>query len=219
MELAKAVEVSEDGVVFVESLAEAEAWVEDYFFSWDTGSRGGCQALFELRDDEGEDFAGLEFWKRGPLLRSASGVHEDRSAVECSAGCRHRWVPEVAAHVVDNLSSGFDGKASGGRVVSIDGEDGGGPLLQKGFDDREDARLFFFGRERDGVGASGFAAEVEDVGAFIEHAEGLRNGSFGGVFGGIVEATVGEGVRRDVEDPHDEGAMAKGRMRVRRCQS
>ena len=73
----------------------------------------------------------------------------------------------------------------------------------------ENARLFFFGGERGGVGTSGFAAKVEDVGAFLEHPEGLGDGAFGGVLGRVVEAAVGEGVGRDIEDAHDQSALAK----------
>ena len=66
-----------------------------------------------------------------------------------------------------------------------------------------------FGGERSGVGTGGFAAEVENVGAFVEHAEGLRDGALRGVFGRVVEAAVGEGVGCDVEDAHDEGSSAE----------
>ena len=76
-------------------------------------------------------------------------------------------------------------------------------------DDGEDAGLLFFGGERGGVGAGGFAADVEDVGAFVEHGDGLGEGAFGGVLGRVEVAAVGEGVGRDVEDAHDEGSPAE----------
>ena len=89
----------------------------------------------------------------------------------------------VAADVVDDFGSGFDGGAGGGGVVGVDGEDGFGALFEDGFDDGEDAGLFFVGGEGGGVGAGGFAADVEDVGAFVEHVEGLGEGAFRGVLG------------------------------------
>jgi len=116
----------------------------------------------------------------------------------------------VAADVVDDLGSGFDGAAGGGGVEGVDGEDGLGALLQDGLDDGEDAGLFFFGGERGGVGAGGFAADVEDIGALVEHGDGLGEGSFGGVLGGVEVTAVGEGVGGDVEDAHDEGSPAEG---------
>ncbi len=127
----------------------------------------------------------------------------------CGAGGGHVGVPEVAADVVDDLGSGFDGAARGGGVEGVDGEDGFGALLQDGCDDGEDAGLLFFGGERRGVGAGGFAADVEDVGAFVEHFYGLGEGAFGGVPGRVEVAAVGEGVGRDVEDAHDEGSLAQ----------
>ena len=69
--------------------------------------------------------------------------------------------------------------------------------------------MFFFRGEWTGVRTGRFAAEVNDVGAFIEHPEGLGDGSLWGVLGRVVEATVGEGVGRDVEDAHDQSALAE----------
>ena len=112
----------------------------------------------------------------------------------------------MAADVVDDLGPGFDGASGGGGVVGVYGDDGGGALFEDGFDDREDAGLFFFGGERDGVGAGGFAADVEEVGAFVEHLEGVGYGSGGGVFGGVEVAAVGEAVGGDVEDAHENRA-------------
>ncbi len=115
----------------------------------------------------------------------------------------------MAADVVDDLGSGLDGAAGCGGVVGIDGEDGLRTLLKQRLDDGKDSGLFFFRGKRGGVRTGGFAAEIEDVGALIEHHEGLRDGTFGGVLGRIVEAAVGEGVGRDVEDAHDEGSATE----------
>ena len=60
-----------------------------------------------------------------------------------------------------------------------------------------------------GIGASGFASDVEDVGAFVEHGEGLGEGALGLVGDGVEVAAVGEGVGGDVEDAHDEGSVAE----------
>lgn len=98
----------------------------------------------------------------------------------------------MTADVVDDFGSGFDGAASCGGVEGVDGEDGGGFLFEDGFDDGQDAGLFFVRGEGSCVGASGFAAQVEDVGAFFEELEGLGEGSLGGVLGGVEVAAVGE---------------------------
>ena len=92
-------------------------------------------------------------------------------------------------------------KVSMERMVS-------GFFFQDRFDDGEDAGLFFVGGERCGVGAGGFAAEVEDGGAFVEELEGLGEGSLGCVVRRVEVAAVGEGVGCDVEDAHDDGSRA-----------
>ena len=137
-------------------------------------------------------------------------MHEDGSAAELGAGGRHIFVPEVAADVVDDLGSGFDGAAGGGGVEGVDGEDGFGLCFEDGFDCGEDAGLLFVGGEGSGVGAGRFAADIEDCCAFVEHLEGLLEGSFGCVARRVEEATVGEGVGRNVEDAHDDGLLAEG---------
>jgi hypothetical protein len=209
VELAELIEVGEERVVFVEAFAEAEAWVEDNLDANDAGGGGGLEAVGEFGEDEGEDFGWCEGWEMGPVLGTASGVHQNGSAAKFGAGGGHGGVPEVAADVVDDLGSGFDGEAGGGGVEGVDGEDGLGAVFEDGCDDGEDAGLLFVGREWGGVGAGGFAADVEDVGAFVEHRECLREGSFGGVPGGVEEAAVGEAVGGDVEDAHDERPLAQ----------
>jgi len=137
-------------------------------------------------------------------------VHQDCSAAELSAGGGHVLVPEMAAHVVDDLGSGFDGAACGGGVEGVHGEDGAGLCFEDGFDGGEDAGLLLVGAEGRGVGAGGFAADVEDGCTFVEHLERLLEGSFGRVVGGVEEAAVGEGIGRDIEDAHDDGSLAEG---------
>lgn len=136
-------------------------------------------------------------------------MHEDGCAVELGAGFGHVFVPEVAADVVDDFGSGFDGRLGSGGVEGVDGKNGFGFLFEDGFDDGEDAGLLFVCGERGCAGAGGFAADVEDAGALVEHFECLCNGAFGGVLGRVIEAGVGEGVGCDVEDAHDEGSVAE----------
>ena len=202
------VEAGEDGVVFVESLAEAQAGIEDDPVAGDARCGGGFEAFFKLRDDERENFAGSEGRKCGPILGAASGVHEDGSAAELGAGGRHAGIPEVSADVVDDLGSGFDGEAGGAGVEGVDGQDGFGVVLPDGFNDRECTGLLFVCCERVGVGAGGFAADVEDICAFSEHLSCLFKGAFWGVLGRVEEAAVGEGVGCDVQDAYDEGSPA-----------
>ena len=152
VELAELIEMGEERVVF--AFAEAEAGVEHDLVAWNACGGGGFEACFEFGEDEGEDFVGCEGWEREPVLGATPGVHEDCAAVEVGAGGGHVGVPEVAADVVDDLASGFDGMASCAGVEGVDGEDGFGALFEDGGDDGEDAGLFFAGRERGGVWSS-----------------------------------------------------------------
>lgn len=145
----------------------------------------------------------------GPVMGTAPGVHQDGSTAQCGAGRSHVSVPEMAADIVDDLGSGFDGEPCCGGVEGIDGQDGLRTLLQDGFDNGENAGLFLFDGEGNGVGAGGFSAYVEDMSALVEHAQGVSQSAVGGVLRGVEVATIGEGVRRDVEDAHEDGAIAQ----------
>lgn len=209
VELAELVKVGEERIVFVENFAETEAGIEDDLVERNAGGGGGFETPGEFGEDEGKHFFRGERREMRPFLRAAPGVHEDSSAVEFGAGGGHVGVPEVAADVVDDLGSGFDGKAGGGGMECVYREDGVRLLFQDGDDDGEDAGLLFCWGERSGVGAGGFAADVQDVSAFVEHLERLGEGTFGGLLGRVEVAAVGEGVGCDVEDAHDKGSPAE----------
>ena len=115
----------------------------------------------------------------------------------------------MAADVVDDLGSGGDGLLGSGGVEGVYRQDGLGALSEDGFDDGEDAALLFLRGKRSGIGASGFAADVEDVSAFVEHLEGVSYGAVWRAVGGVKVAAVGEAVGSDVEDAHDEGSLAE----------
>ncbi len=89
-------------------------------------------------------------------------------------------------------------------------------LALDGLDDGQDAVEFLLGGDGSGergglrggggyAGAGGFAADVEDVGTFVEEREAVSDGRPG--IG--VQASVGERIGGDVEDPHDEGSLAE----------
>ncbi len=101
----------------------------------------------------------------------------------------------------------MDGSAACGGVPGVDGENGCGACAQDGGDDGEYAPLLFFCC--DGLmfaGARGFSADVDDVGTFIKHAQGVSRGRCWT----IEEAAVGKRIRGDVEDTHNECARTEG---------
>ena len=105
--------MGEDRIVIVEALAEAEAWVENELIVGNASGCRGFDASLHAGDDEGEDFVKSEWREMGPFVRAATGVHEDGSAAEGGAGGGHGRIPEVAADVVDDFGSGFDGVLGG----------------------------------------------------------------------------------------------------------
>ena len=75
----------------------------------------------------------------------------------------------------------------------------------EGLENRQHAPQLLGGVDRLGARACGLAADVEDVGAVLEHLPAGVHGPCG------IEAAaaVGERVRRDVDDAHDERALAE----------
>src|SRR4029077_485570 len=88
------------------------------------------------------------------------------------------------AHVVHDLASGVHGGAGDFSLVSIHGEDCAGPLAQDIFNHRHNAAQLFVGGNaafhhgRSGPG--GFATDVEQVCAVVEHLERVGHGAVAG---------------------------------------
>ena len=98
----------------------------------------------------------------------------------------------MTTDVVDDFGTGFDGAPGCGGVEGVDGEDGVGLHLEDGFHCGKNAGLLFVGREWSGIGTGGFAADVEDVGSFFEHLEGLGYGAIGCGLWSVEVAAVGK---------------------------
>ena len=92
----------------------------------------------------------------------------------------------MAADVVDDLGSSGDGMPGCCGVEGVYGQDGLWALFEDGFDGGEDAGLFFFRGQRCRVRTGGFAAHVEDVGAFVEHLESVCYGAVGRAVGRVL---------------------------------
>ncbi len=200
-------ELGEQGVVLVAKFSEAEAGVKEDAVEGNTGLLRGLEMCGEFLADEGFDRGGIEAREGVPDLGGPAGVHEDEAGWRAAVGEGegHGGVPGEAADVVDDLGAGVDGGAGGGAVVGVDGEDGLGAGGADGFEDGEETRLLLGGREFGRVGAGGFGANVEDMGAAIEDMEAMLDGGLGEK----ELAAIGEAVGRDVEDAHDEGAIAE----------
>jgi len=197
----------DQGKVFPEGFAEAVAGVDDDAGAVDAGCECLVHADFQAGTDEGEDFVGLKRRQAVPVLGAAACVHEDDPAPKVEAGFGHLRVPHEAADVVDDLDASVDCGAGSRGMPGVNGQDGIRTSLEDGFDDGQDAVLLLVGSDGSVLAwPGGFTPDVEDVRAFIEQSEGMG----GGGFEGPELATVGEGVRSEVEDAHDEGARAEG---------
>ena len=86
-------------------------------------------------------------------------------------------------------------------------------MRAQAFDDGNDAAQFLGERHGAGAGAGGFAADVENVGAFSGEPQAVGDGARGGV----VLAAIREAVGRDIDDAHDTGAIKRqtGEARAR----
>ena len=141
-------------------------------------------------------------------------MHQDGATGVSGDGGGHGGVPGEAADIIDDFGSGMEGAAGDGGFVCVDGEDGVRALLPDRFDDGQDAVDLLLGGDGSGkrgslagcggrAGAGGFAADIEDVGTFIEKRQSVGDGGLGRE----KLASVGEGIRGDVEHAHDERAL------------
>ena len=206
-ELVERCEMREQWIVFRSLFAEAEAGVEDDGFGIEAGGSGGGEAGGELVADEGGDLPRHEGRLRGPLPGGAAGVHENEAGGGAGGGerGRHGGIPQEAGDVVDDVGSEREGAGGGFGMVGVDGEKGGGPGAAEALEDGQEARLFLGGGERGGVGTGGLRSEIEEVGPFLKQAEAVVVGERGRGVG----AAVGEGVRGEIEDGHEPGALAE----------
>ena len=215
--LVEFVESSQERIVVFEILAEAKAGIDHDAFTFDAGHGGGVGPVAEFALGEHHDVGyGREF---APFFGASTHVHQDGAAFEFGDGFGHLGVPTEGADVVDDFCAGFDGGTCDAGFVGVDGDDGGRTfLLQLGNNGKDAIALFFLGdglgglggfarcRGVDaGTGAGGFAADVDDIGALVEKAEGV----FDRFLGIEKVSTVGKRIRRDVHDTHHERALAE----------
>lgn len=80
IELLKLVEMGQQGIVFVEPLAETEAWVENHSVTRDSRGRGHLDPLAQPGENKRKDIFGGERSLGRPVLWTASCVHQDRAA-------------------------------------------------------------------------------------------------------------------------------------------
>ena len=132
-------------------------------------------------------------------------VHDAHAAAGFHGQRQHGRIARQRSHVVDDFGAGVNRVPShqGLRGVDRNGQVG---LLGKRPDDGHDAAKFFLNVDRLRAGAGALAADVEDVGPFGGQPQAMFHGGVG-----VQEApAVGEAVRRDVDDAHQQRKPAEG---------
>ena len=163
----------------------------------DAGAGGDLERAGKEGGDVGDDV--------DARIGAFAVVHDDDRHAAFGGQRRHVGVALQAPDVVD------DGRAlieRPGGDLRLDGVD---RHRQAELDDRRQhrrqPRQFVVRRYRLGaaIGAGGFRADVEDIGALFRHDAGMGDG-----LAGIDEfAAVGKGIRGDVENAHDQRTAAR----------
>ena len=137
------------------------------------------------------------------VVRGGRAVHDDEAAVRRRGGFKRAGHLE-AADVVEDVRAERSHLGHDLRLGGVDAHDES--FLHESLDHGNDAAALLFKRDAGFVEARtrGLAAHVDDVRAFVAHA--VRPGD--GVLKAVVGAAVGKGVRRHVQNAHDERVEA-----------
>jgi hypothetical protein len=134
-------------------------------------------------------------------------VHQhDRDAALRSEG-QHRLVGRHAPDVVDQRGAGVERGRGDGRLRRVHAQRDVRQHVADGPDDGDDARDLVLGRDPFVPRARALAADVEEIGALGRHPARRTHGGADRV-ARREEAIARERIGRDVEDPHDERALA-----------
>ena len=186
--------------VVLVGLAETEARIDHDALARDAGGHRRFRASGEIVAHLGDDVVVLR--RLLHRLRLALLVHEaHRGVARRDRLQRARAFP--AADVVDQARAGLDGFAHERGLAGVD-RDRHAAVCQR-FEHRQHAAALFVERHRCGARPGRFTADVEDVRTLVDQRSRMRDCS---VARGV-EAAVGEGVRGDVDDAHDERAIER----------
>ena len=189
-------EPGEQAPVVLRGLGEADAGVEHELLG---GGPDGAQRLDpgrQLGAHLGDDVGVV-----GPRLHVvgvAAPVHDDEGSPARRDEVRHLRVGQAPAHVVDDRGPGLEGGRGDARPHGVDG-DGDALDGQRAHDGHDTAQLLVLAGAL-GAGAGGLSPDVDDARSGGD--EGPAVGDRG--VGLDPPPAVAEGVRRDVDDAHDD---------------
>lgn len=132
-------------------------------------------------------------------FRSAHTMHENVWYMVLSDEIQHRSVEKPSRDVVDDVSPQVHAFFRDVFPKGVNGDDRFWEFLADGFKGRDEPFLFLLLCGDGIVGPGGASADVNDVGTLLKQLFAMVE-RFIHV---VVSATVGERVRRDVEDAHN----------------
>jgi hypothetical protein len=156
----------------------------------------------ELHGDGGDRI--LEGRQLGPRLRRAAHVIQNEPRVDLHHGAHQIGVGGQPGGIVDDIGAQLQRLRSDTGFVRVHGKRNRKPPLQALEDGDEPAQFLGFGNAH-GAGARGFGSDVDDVGAFFFQLQGAGEGAVGVA----VLTAIRERVGGDVENSHDERALAE----------
>ncbi len=184
------------------ALGETKSRVEDQPIARDPAARRPADRRLELSHNLAGDVA-----VHGPAIHlggASAVVHQHERSAGARDDRREVGVVLQATDVVDDRCARGHGVACDRGLVGVDRHRHATVTRQR-CDDRQHASQFLAGVDGLGAGPRRLAANIQNVGAVGNHLQAIVDCSRG------VESpsAVGEGVRRDVDDPHDERAATQ----------
>ena len=131
-------------------------------------------------------------------------MHQDHAGAGLGDDAEHRGIV-AGRDVVHDRRPGLDGGPRDVGLARVHRDGNVGELVDDPADHRHDAADLLIGRHDLRARPGGLAADVEQIGAVDHHLARVLHR----VVDIGVHATVRERVRRDVHDPHDQGANAE----------
>jgi hypothetical protein len=193
--------------ILLAALSKTDAGIDHDAISIDTGPAGAAYRSFEVLQDGAHDVS--QRTERRPGFRTAAHVIENNAGVELDDGFNELRIEGETAGIVDDFGAEFEGAFGGLGLVGIDGNRDA-ELLAQPLENGNNAAEFFFRGDGLSAGFGGLAADVDDIGALLFHLHGAGESEIGVK----VFAAVRERIGRDVEDAHDESAIAEGEFAV-----
>ena len=140
----------------------------------------------------------------GKLLPFAARVHQAQSCAGISSDLSDLRLLLQSEYVIDNMRSRADRKPGGLGPIGVDRDQRIGLAAQR-LDHRQDSCLLLQGSDDIRAGTCRLAADIDDLSPLLGGLKRVRNSGIDS----IVTSAIREGIRRRVDDRHNNGACAQ----------